>query len=175
VPFGSRQPNYQYRQDGTYSCVTHALGDHQTQPPYPASVVNFVQTRAPIIEHDHRHAGHHLRLAKTRECVPGRKSWRPKLRSGLQPNRYASEHAQTARPRMSVIQTKTGSKKPGPPSKLTRSRANQNKNPATPPTNRHRACRCPCPWSQRRSQAEDDACKIAPRASGRGQERHRRC
>ena len=129
MPFGSRQPNYQYRQDGTYSCVTHALGDHQTQRPYPASVVNFVQTRAPIIEHDHRHAGHHLRLAKTRECVPGRKSWRPKLRSGLQPNRYASEHAQTARPRMSVIQTKTGSKKPGPPSKLTRSRANQNKNP----------------------------------------------
>ena len=67
------------------------------------------------------------------------------------------------------------SKKPGPPSKLTRSRANQNKNPATPRTNRHRACRCPCPWSQRRSEAEDDACKIAPRASGRGQERHRRC
>jgi hypothetical protein len=49
--------------------VPHALGDHQTQPPCPANVVNFVQTRAPIIEHDHRHAGHHLRLAKTGECV----------------------------------------------------------------------------------------------------------
>ena len=69
VPFASRQPNNQYRQNGTYSCVTHALGDHQTQPPYPASVVNFVQTRAPIIEHDHRHAKHHLGLAKTRERV----------------------------------------------------------------------------------------------------------
>jgi hypothetical protein len=69
VPYASRQPNNQYRQNGTYSCVTHALGDHQTQPPYPANVVTFVQTRAPIIEHDHRHAGHHLGLAKTRECV----------------------------------------------------------------------------------------------------------
>lgn len=73
VPYASRQPNIQYRQNGTYSCVTHALGDHQTQPPYPANVVNFVQTRAPIIEHDHRHAGHHLRLAKTREVYCQRK------------------------------------------------------------------------------------------------------
>ena len=49
--------------------MTHALGDHQAQPPYPANVVNFVQTRASIIEHDHRHAGHLTYAVRRPESV----------------------------------------------------------------------------------------------------------
>ena len=42
--------------------------------------------------------------------------WLRKLRSWPRRGRYASEHVRTVSPRMSVIQTKTGSKKPWPPS-----------------------------------------------------------
>jgi hypothetical protein len=50
-------------------------------------------------------------------CTSDRRdSWLRKLKSGPRRRRYASEHVRTVSPRMSVIRTKTGSKKPWPSS-----------------------------------------------------------
>ena len=83
-------------------------------------MINFIQTRILITHHSCRRARHRTTPRKA-VSVPlaqcdRRDSWLRKLKSGPRRRRYASEHVRTVSPRMSVIQTKTGSKKPWPSS-----------------------------------------------------------
>jgi hypothetical protein len=87
---------------------------------YPTRVINFIQTRILITHHSCRRARHRTTPRKA-VSVPlaqcdRRDSWLRKLKSGPRRRRYASEHVRTVSPRMSVIQTKTGSEKPWPSS-----------------------------------------------------------
>jgi hypothetical protein len=46
VSYSSRQQNNQCRRNKAYSCVTHALGDHQTQLPHSSPTPNSFQHQA---------------------------------------------------------------------------------------------------------------------------------
>ena len=86
---------------------------------YPTRVINFIQTRILITHHSCCRPV--VTTPRTAVSVPlahameeGYLATKAQIRAWLR--RYAFEHARTVSPRMSVIPTKTGSKKPWPSS-----------------------------------------------------------
>src|SRR5450756_1442304 len=53
VSYSSRQQNNQCRRNKAYSCVTHALGDHQTQLPDSSPTPNSFQHQASANQSSH--------------------------------------------------------------------------------------------------------------------------